>query len=201
MFTGIVKGVGRIEKIIREKSSVKLAVRGIDPEDEVKISDSVAVNGVCLTVTKKDKDILFFAAIKSSLEVSNLKRLKMGDYVNLELALKMGERLGGHFVLGHVDGEVKIKQLRKIKDYWQLEVDLKSIWRKFVIENGSVALEGISLTVKKIFPRSITVNVILFTYEHTNLKYKKVGDWINIEFDHLLKTQMVADRKNADGRR
>jgi riboflavin synthase len=188
MFTGIIKEIGRVEKIIKQGSLTKLGIGSKELWNDADISDSIAVNGVCLTVVKKEKNLIFFDAVDSTIGVSNLKRLKKNDCVNLEPALKMGDKLGGHFVLGHVDGEVKLRRIIKLKDYHQIEIDLLSANKKFILENGSVALEGISLTVKKVLPRIFTVNVIPFTFAHTNLKYKRLGDWVNIEFDHLLKS-------------
>lgn len=189
MFTGIIKELGNVEKILRNSTLTKIGVRANAVCKEVKASDSISVDGVCLTVTDKKNDILFFDAVKSTIEKTNLKRLKLRDFVNLEPALKMGEKLGGHFVLGHIDIEDKIKRIIKKSDYWQIEINLPVNFRKYIIDNGSVSLNGISLTVKKVTPRFFTVDIIPFTYENTNLKYKKVGDWVNLEFDYLLKSK------------
>jgi riboflavin synthase len=187
MFTGIINEVGRVTKILRAGSLHKIGIGSKIIYPLNNISDSIACNGVCLTLSAKEKNSLFFDAVKSTLEKSNLKRLKIGDFVNLEQALKLQDKLGGHFVLGHVDSEVKLKKIIKKSGYWNLEVELPVIFKKFIIENGSIAVEGISLTVKKIFANSFTVDIIPFTYENTNLKYKRVGDWLNVEFDYLLK--------------
>lgn len=191
MFTGIVKEVGRVKKIIKASSLIKLGIETDRIYEELEQGDSVSIGGVCLTLVNKEKKIIFFDVLESSLKISNLKRLKIGDYVNLEPALKVGGKLGGHFVLGHVDGEIKIRRWVKIKDYQRLEINLDSKQRKFLLENGSVSLEGISLTIKKIFPKYFTLDVIPFTYENTNLKYKRNGDWLNIEFDQLVKNSLV----------
>lgn len=187
MFTGIIQEVGRIDKITRGSSLTTLGVSAKKVWQDAQVSDSIAINGVCLTVTDKKDKLLFFQAVAPTLKASNLKRLKKGDLVNLEPALKVGDKLGGHFVLGHVDGEVRLRRKIKQKDYWRMEIDMPSAFRKFLRENGSVALEGISLTVKKIMARFFTVDIIPFTYEHTTLKDKKAGDRLNVEFDHLIK--------------
>ncbi|MDP8289654.1 MAG: riboflavin synthase, partial [Candidatus Susulua stagnicola] len=114
-------------------------------------------------------------------------RLKKDNYVNLEPALSLGEKVGGHFVLGHVDLELKIKKLIKKSGYWQLEIDLPSKFKNNILVNGSVSIEGISLTVKKVLPRTFTVDVVPFTYDNTTIKYKRVGNFLNIEFDYFLK--------------
>lgn len=187
MFTGIIEEVSRVDKIVKGSTLTKLGISSIKIWPQAKISNSIAVNGVCLTLVDKLKGLLFFEAVRSTFQKTNLKRLRTGDLVNLEPALKIGDRLGGHFVLGHVDAEVKL--IRKINrgNSWQLEADLPSSFRRFIVENGSVALEGISLTVKKVLRHSFSLDIIPFTYDNTNLKYKKIGDWLNVEFDYLLK--------------
>jgi riboflavin synthase len=187
MFTGIIKEVGRVDEIRRTGSLIKLGIESAIISNEASPSDSIAVNGVCLTLTKKDKNILFFEAIASTLKTTNLKRLKKRDYLNLEPALKLGEKMGGHFVLGHVDSEAKLRRIVLKGSYRELEVELPSQFRKFIVENGSITIEGVSLTVKKVLPRVFTANIVPFTYDNTNLKVKKAGDWLNLEFDYLLK--------------
>lgn len=193
MFTGIVAEVGRIEKIIKISSLTKLAVASKIVYTNADVSDSIAVNGVCLTVVKKDKGLLFFEAVASTVAGTNVKTVKAGDPVNLEAALKAGDKVGGHFVLGHADTTVKL--VRKIKhgDYWELAVELPAAFRKFIVAKGSVALEGVSLTVKNISGRFFSVSVIPFTYDNTNLKYKKSGSPLNVEFDYLLKPRIITD--------
>jgi len=193
MFTGIVKELGEIEKISKSSALTKIGVKAKAIFIDAAVSDSISVDGVCLTLTDKKNSILYFDAVKSTIEKTNLKRLKLRDFVNLEPALRMGDRLGGHFVLGHIDCETKVKRIMKKNNYWQLEIISPVNFRKYAIDNGSVSLNGISLTIKKVTPRFFTVDIIPFTYENTNLKYKKVGDWLNVEFDYLL--------KSADGHR
>ncbi len=187
MFTGIIKEIGRIEKITRTNSLTKLGISAKSIYNETNISDSISVNGACLTVSDKKNERLCFDAVKSTLDKTNIKRLRIKEFVNLEPALKVGEKLGGHFVLGHVDAESRLKHLSKKSDFRQLEIELLPAFRKYIVENGSVAINGISLTVKKVMPNYFTVDIIPFTYENTNLKYKRTGDWLNIEFDYLLK--------------
>ncbi len=187
MFTGIVKEIGTLKKAARNSSSVKLEISSAVVSQDAQPSDSISVNGVCLTVTSKSKNLLLFDAISSTLKNTNLKRLKPGDFVNLEPALSLGEKVGGHFVLGHIDTELKLRRVIKKTGHWQLEIDLPPAFRRNVLENGSVAIEGISLTVKKVLPRIFSVDIIPFTYSNTTLKYKRTGDFLNIEFDYLLK--------------
>ncbi|MFA5337591.1 MAG: riboflavin synthase [Candidatus Omnitrophota bacterium] len=192
MFTGIVKELGEVEKISKSGTLTKIGINSKAIFKEAAVSDSISVDGVCLTLTDKKNSILYFDAVRPTIEKTNLKRLKIRDFVNLEPALKMGDRLGGHFVLGHIDCETKIKKIIKKNNYWQLELSLPVNFKKYVVDNGSVSLNGISLTVKKITPRFFTVDIIPFTYENTSLKYKRVGSWLNVEFDYLLKSQAKA---------
>ncbi len=189
MFTGIIREIGKVKKIAKSGSSIKLGVESSLVLAEANISDSVSVNGVCLTLSSKDKNLLLFDAISSTLENTNLKRLKKDEYVNLEPALSLGEKVGGHFVLGHVDLELKIKKLIKKSGHWQLEIDLPSKFKNNILVNGSVSIEGISLTVKKVLPRTFTVDIVPFTYGNTTVKYKRIGNFLNIEFDYLLKSK------------
>lgn len=193
MFTGIIKEVGRVQSLERRGSLTKLGVKSKIVYQEARSSDSISLNGACLTLIYKENGILIFEAVEPTLKVSNLKRLKRGDFVNLEPSLKVQDKLGGHFVLGHTEAEVKLRRIIKYKDYRRLEIELPALFRKFILENGSVALEGVSLTVKKILPRYFNVDIIPFTYENTNLKYKRAGSWLNIEFDYLLK-QVISSK-------
>ena len=187
MFTGIIKELGKVEKITKASSLIKIGIGSKSVYNEANISDSISINGACLTLTDKKNNILFFDAVKSTLDKTNFKKLKIKEIVNLEPALKVGEKLGGHFVLGHVDSEARLKRISRKSDLWQLEVELGPAFKKYIVENGSVALNGISLTVKKVTLYSFIADIIPFTYENTNLKHKRVGDWLNVEFDYLLK--------------
>jgi len=187
MFTGIIKEVGIVEKVARVNSLIKLGIKSQVISKTAEKSDSIAVNGVCLTLIYKEKELLFFEAIASTLKNTNINRLKKGDLLNLEPALSLGDKVGGHFVLGHVDAELKLRTAIKKNSYWQLDVDLPSAFRKYIADNGSIALEGISLTVKKVFPKTFQTHIIPFTYEHTTLKLKRPGSFLNVEFDYLLK--------------
>lgn len=193
MFTGIIKELGRVEKVVKSGGITTLVIKADDTARGAQVSDSMAVNGVCLTLAKKQNALLFFDAIESTVKKTNLKKLKISQYVNLEPALRLGDKLGGHFVLGHVDAEAKLIRKVKLSGSWRLDIELLSMHKKFILENGAVTLEGISLTVKKVFPRYFSAEIIPFTYEHTNLKYIKTGETLNIEFDQLLKNTQRFD--------
>lgn len=187
MFTGIVQETGIVNKVVKSSFSTKLAVRSVVLYADAAVSDSIAVNGVCLTVVSRENNLISFDAVAPTLEKTNLRALKPADCVNLEPALKVGDKLGGHFVLGHVDGVSRLKKITNFGNYRRLEFDLSMTLRKYVVENGSVALDGVSLTVKKVMARSFTVDIIPFTWDHTTLRLRRPGYAFNLECDYLLK--------------
>ena len=187
MFTGIIKEVGKVKKIEKKTNLWRMGIFSSAIFSQSNISDSISVNGVCLTLVEKKNDLLFFEVIKTTLENTNLKRLRINSLVNLEPSLKAQDRLGGHFVLGHIDCEGRVKNIIKRKDFYIFEIEYPKVFKKYIIEKGSIAVEGISLTIQKKFFSSFTVDIIPFTFQHTNLREKKIGDWLNIEFDYLLK--------------
>ncbi len=181
MFTGLVEKVG---KVISLKKSPEGAVLTVETSLEgIKIGDSVAVNGACLTAIEVKQKRVSFELSPETLERTNLKLLKTGDFVNLERALQVGDRLGGHIVQGHVDFTARIISFKNLGKHRELIVEIPHGWEKYFVEKGSVALDGISLTVNTIWGNKISINVIPHTYENTNLKYKKVGDLLNVETD------------------
>jgi len=190
MFTGIIKEVGKVKKIEKKTNLWRMGIFSSVIFSQSNISDSISVNGVCLTLVEKKNNLLFFEVIKTTLENTNLKRLRINSLVNLEPSLKAQDRLGGHFVLGHIDCEGRVKNIIKRKDFCIFEIEYPKVFKKYIIEKGSIAVEGISLTIQKNFFSSFTVDIIPFTFQHTNLREKKIGDWLNIEFDYLLKVHL-----------
>ncbi len=187
MFTGIIQEVARAAKITKRGSTSRLEIDSEIISKSAEVSDSIAVNGTCLTLVEKSSSRLCFDLVASTLLDTNIKFFKNKEPVNLEPALEVGAKLGGHFVLGHVDSVVKIKRITDKRGYWEMELYLPQKYKKYIVEKGSIALDGISLTAKKVLPTSFTLDVIPFTYNNTNLKFKKVGHWVNAEFDYLLK--------------
>lgn len=188
MFTGIVKGVGSVEKIsknTKNRSAIQMTVNLGRHSNGLKIGQSVALNGVCLTATKISKSSCIFEMIEETTKKTDLGNLKVGEIVNIERSLKAGERLEGHFVLGHVDGVAIIKKiLRKPKEV-QVWFEIPKNLLKYVVKKGSIALDGISLTVVDIKKNLASVSLIPHTIEVTNFHTKKVGDKLNIETDIL----------------
>lgn len=185
MFTGLVEEVGEVYSLNKRSDGLVLGIKASKVLEDAKLGDSIAVNGVCLTVIKIENDKLFFEVSNETLKRTNLKSIKQKDKVNLERALKASDRLGGHIVQGHIDTEGKIKSMINLGKHTELKVEIPKDYSLLVIEKGSIAIDGISLTINKIENNVISINIIPHTLENTNLKYRKVGDNVNIEFDIL----------------
>jgi len=184
MFTGIIREIGQVKGIRRKGDLFTLDISCVQAYESSKLGDSVAVNGVCLTVSRK-KEWLSFDVVKNTLAKTNLKRLKGGDHVNIENALRMGEDIGGHMVTGHVDGERKIRKNHKSSAGWLLEISKIPEDRDMLIPKGSVTVDGVSLTVAEDHPAFFRIFLIPFTLKDTTLPEKKIGSYVNIEFDML----------------
>lgn len=188
MFTGIVAGIGKIEKIsknTKNKSAIQMTVNLGKYAKGLKIGQSVALNGVCLTATKLSKSNCIFEMIEETTQKTDLGNLKPGDIVNIERSLKTGDRLEGHFVLGHVDGVGTIKKIQNKPKEVQVWFEVPKKLSKYVVKKGSIAVDGISLTVVDVKNNLASVCLIPHTIEITNFKTKNVGDKLNIETDIL----------------
>ena len=188
MFTGIVEGIGtvnKISKITKNRSAIEMTIDLGKQVKGLKIGQSVALNGVCLTATKISKSKCIFEMIEETTKKTDLGNLKVGGVVNIERSLKAGDRLEGHFVLGHVDGVGIIKKIVKKPKEVQVYFDVPKSLAKYVVKKGSIAIDGISLTVVDIKKTLAYVSLIPHTIEITNFHTKKVGDKVNIETDIL----------------
>lgn len=188
MFTGIVEGIGKVEKIsknTKNRSAIQMTVNLGKHAKGLKIGQSVALNGVCLTATKLSKSSCIFEMIDETTTKTDLGNLKPGDIVNIERSLKTGDRLEGHFVLGHVDGVGVIKKIQNKPKEVQVWFELPKNLSKYVVKKGSIAVDGISLTVVDIKNNLASVCLIPHTMEITNFKTKNIGDKLNIETDIL----------------
>ena len=188
MFTGIIQGIGKIEKIsknTKNRSAFQMTVDLGKHAKGLKVGQSVALNGVCLSATKILKNKCDFEMIDETIKQTDLGNLVLGATVNIERSLKVGDRMEGHFVLGHVDGVGIIKKIEKkpkeVKVWFQVPKKLV----KFVVKKGSIAIDGISLTVVDVTKNNASVCLIPHTIKVTNFQSKKVGDKINIETDIL----------------
>jgi len=187
MFTGLIEEVGTVRLIqtAHGKAQLQLAAPHVAPG--TRVADSIAVNGCCLTVTFVEDEALSFDLLEETISRTNLAALKRGSAVNLERPLAAGSRLGGHFVQGHVDCTAPIISLEKKATDWRLEVRLDGRDARYVVEKGSIAVNGISLTVAEVNNGSFTAWIIPHTFRSTNLKAAQAGDMVNLEFDLLAK--------------
>lgn len=199
MFTGIIEQTGKVKNIRKKGSQANVTIQFQETISGLTLGESIAVNGVCLTVVSVGKDHFTADISEETLKRTNLRELKPNDVVNLEQALKIGERLGGHLVSGHIDGTGRISIKRKKGDDILLTVDAPEKIMKYVVEKGSIAVEGISLTVASCNEKSFIISIIPHTEACTNLKWKKIGDTVNLENDIVGKyVEKVANFKSKN---
>ena len=183
MFTGIVRELGRVEDVERADQGMRLSVQAPQTAAGVSAGDSVSVNGVCLTVTENGDGVLAFDAVPATLRRSTLGRLEEGGEVNVEPALEAGDPVGGHFVQGHVDG---VGRVRRVTDEG-LEIEAGPEILRYCVEKGSIAVEGVSLTIAALDDGAFTVALVPHTREVTTLGRVAEGDELNLEVDMLAK--------------
>ena len=184
MFTGLIETTGRIERFDDRAGGRRLHV-GASFANELQPGDSVAVNGVCLTVVETKSGTFTADLSRTTLEVTSLGTVDTGRLVNLERPVRADSRMGGHFVLGHVDETSTIRRFDRDGDGYWLEVEIPANLTAFVIPKGSIAIDGISLTVATLRDRLVGVQIVPFTFAHTSLREAKAGDAVNLETDML----------------
>lgn len=182
MFTGIIETLGRIKTIEKEQDNIHISISS-DITNELKIDQSVAHNGICLTVVAIENDCYTVTAIKETIEKTNLGHWNTGDVVNLERAMRLGDRLDGHIVQGHVDQIGKCINVENANGSWYYTFEYDSSLNNITIEKGSITVNGVSLTVVNSKRNEFSVAIIPYTYEHTNFHAIKEGSVINLEFD------------------
>ena len=193
MFTGIVQGIAPIHSVV-EKTNFKTHVIKMPQEllTDLEIGASVAHNGVCLTVTKIDKDLVSFDLMTETLRVTNLGSLREGDYVNIERAMRMGTEIGGHILSGHIYCTAKVAQIIPSENNLQIRFELpQTDVMKYILHKGFIAVDGISLTVGEVKGRQFSVNLIPETLHRTLIGKRQIGDLVNIEIDP--QTQAIVD--------
>lgn len=196
MFTGLIEELGSVLSLAANQRGPRLQIAAPRVAEKIQIGDSVAVNGCCLTVAARQGDQLAFDLLEETIARTNLKTLRRDDRVNLERALAADGRLDGHFVQGHVDCAERILALEESGADWRLEVELPAEFAHYVACKGSIALNGISLTVAEVSPQSFTVWIIPHTKTETNLGTARAGDLVNLEFDLLAKyLERMLDRR------
>ena len=206
MFTGLIQETGEVaelQRIAADKSNTvtRITVKAKQIPRELRTGDSVAVSGVCLTALEIGEQQFSADLAQETLERTSLLRLKTGSLVNLELPARAQDRMGGHVVQGHVDGTGKIASLEKIKyrDDWRLVVEIPQELEKYVVPQGSITVEGISLTVAAIADGRVEIAIIPHTWQATNLRALRVGDPVNIEVDVLAKYAEKMAKGRASG--
>jgi riboflavin synthase len=184
VFTGIVEGIAIVKDLKKRSKEVVLTFQSKDVDLQgIALGDSIAINGICLTVVLFKKNIFSVEASAETLSKTSLNKLRIGSSVNIERSLKVGDRLGGHFVTGHVDGTAKIASVTPVGDSVEMWISVPGNLIKYIVEKGSVAVDGVSLTVNKVKSDSFSVNIIPYTRDVTILENAKAGDIVNIECD------------------
>lgn len=187
MFTGLIEEVGKVVVVRASDAGKQLQVASSGIAKKSRSGESIAVSGCCLTLTSRRGNRLTFDLLEETIAHTNFKKLRPSDRVNLERALPADGRLGGHFVQGHIDYVSRIIAFGQKGADFRLEVELPAEFAKYVVRKGSIALNGISLTVADVFPKSLVTWIIPYTKRHTNLDRAKAGDLVNVEFDILAK--------------
>jgi riboflavin synthase len=187
MFTGLVEETGELLALDRSAAGARLTLRAPLVSADARTGDSIAVNGCCLTVTARTGDALSFDLLAETLERTNLGALAQGAPVNLERALAAHARLGGHFVQGHIDTTARVLGFEKVNADHRLEIELPSAFAGYVAFKGSIAIDGISLTVAEVRDGSFVIWIIPHTLAATNLRARRAHDFVNLEFDLLAK--------------
>lgn len=184
MFTGIIESIGLIKAIQKQGENYHYTITS-DISKELKIDQSVAHNGVCLTITSCNNLDHKVTAIKETIQKTNMSHWKIGQIINLERCLKIGARLDGHMVQGHVDDTIKCSSICEEGGSWRIAFEGKNINPRLIVDKGSICINGVSLTVVKVAKDFLEVAIIPYTYENTNFKELKVNNLVNIEYDIL----------------
>jgi len=187
MFTGLIEGIGKIQSVTKTGRDMNLTIVPLFDMVDSKIGDSISVDGVCLTITAIKDKVLSMYASEETVSRSTMGRLRQGDEVNLERALSLAGRLGGHMVSGHVDGVGRIIRKEQVQRSWLIKINIDKGMSRYVIEKGSIAVDGISLTVNTCKDDFFEVNIIPETAIITTILKKNIGDPVNIEMDLIAK--------------
>ncbi|WP_017416330.1 riboflavin synthase [Clostridium tunisiense] len=185
MFTGLVEEIGVVEAISKSTKSARITIKANKVLEEVKLGDSICTNGVCLTVTSFSSSKFTVDAMAETMRRSNLSNFSIGEEVNLERALRVGDRLGGHIVSGHIDGMGTISSFEKEDNAVWITINTSEQILKYIVQKGSIAIDGVSLTVAYVDNKVFKVSIIPHTKDLTTLLRKKVGDVVNLECDVL----------------
>ncbi len=187
MFTGIIEEIGKVLEVNPIPGGKTIKISAVKILNDISVNDSVSVNGVCLTATEVDELGFKVDAVGVTLEKTTFSELQISSPGNLERSLKLSDRLGGHFVLGHVNGTGVIKEIIKLGDNYFIRVNVPENMKKYLIDEGSITIDGISLTIAEFKDSTIGISIIPHTWKNTTLQYKNAEDRVNIETDVLAK--------------
>ena len=191
MFSGIIEDVGLVNSFNTNKTVISITTKFT----KLKLGDSISCSGVCLTVSKILNKKVYFNLSTETLDKTNFSELKIGDKINLERSLRMGQEINGHMVFGHIDGLSKIKKIINLKGSWIFEIEPSKKIMKFLTPKCSIALNGISLTVNAVKKKSFEIAIVPFTWENTSLRFSSVNDQLNTEIDMLARYVFKALKK------
>ena len=191
MFYGIIEDVGLVNSFNMNKTVISITTKFT----KLKLGDSISCSGVCLTVSKILNKKVYFNLSTETLDKTNFSELKIGDKINLERSLRMGQEINGHMVFGHIDGLSKIKKIINLKGSWIFEIEPSKKIMKFLTPKCSIALNGISLTVNAVKKKSFEIAIVPFTWENTSLRFSSVNDQLNTEIDMLARYVFKALKK------
>jgi riboflavin synthase len=201
VFTGIVEDKGRVVRLERQGQVNRMTLEVPMGLTELSLGDSINVNGACLTIVEKKGQAITVDISSETLQRTNLSKMREGDEVNLERALRLADRLGGHFVTGHVDGVGTIIEKQKEGDFLHIRIRIPQPVMKYIVQKGSIAIDGISLTVNECQGDEIRITLVPFTLQRTTLLEKRVGERVNVETDILGKyVERLLGRKNIEGK-
>jgi riboflavin synthase len=187
MFTGIIEEIGTIEKVSPISGGLSLTIRAKKIIEDIAVNDSVCINGVCLTAIHVNNNSFQVEAVGATLDKTTFGGIKANELVNLERSLRLSDRLGGHLVQGHVNGLGTISEIKKLGENYLVKILIPEEIERYLIKEGSIAINGISLTIADLNSNEIAISVIPHTWQNTNLKNKKVNEKVNVEIDILAK--------------
>ena len=197
MFTGIIEEIGKISSIQPIAGGMRIKISSSKILDDISVDHSICVNGVCLTAIKVEDDGFWVDAVGATLEKTTFSKMQISTPVNLERSLKLNDRLGGHFVQGHTNGIGTILGINKLGENYFLKIKVDEILEKYLIEEGSITIDGVSLTIAELDGSKVGISLIPHTWHNTIIQFKKIGNQVNVETDVLAKYIEKLLRKNG----
>jgi riboflavin synthase len=187
MFTGIVEEIGKISRIIPIEGGISIKIEASKILEDILVNDSICIDGVCLTVVKAESSAFWIEAVGATIDKTTFSEIKESSLVNLERSVRLNDRLGGHLVQGHINGVGSISGIEKLGENYLFKIIIPKELEKYLIKEGSIAINGISLTIADLENNEISISIIPHTWQNTSLKYKQVLDKVNVEIDILAK--------------